>query len=749
MVVRGLVLGCWVAWWSVACGGDPQPRVDADTAPADAEVDAIDAEDGDADAVALDTLDVDSAEPDSAAPDTAERDSAPTDTTPPADTTEPPPLADADGLAAWVSGLALAPGESTPRAVWLEVETGLDRFPLHADPATPPLWRVPPAADGAPVLAAVTPWTLAPGAPVSLADDAPWLIASAPSVRALDLTLRAFARDPATGADTLLAEAPVHLVPGEGATVRQVMPEAAPVRVWIRAASGVAPLPPATALGLLLDSSRPGLADPVAAFVADLAGRPLRLKAYHGTRRLLLRPGCDSAAACAPGGPSFPCVSTCACTCETPEACDCDFSTLEAEMRSRALGAATRVFGADASPATLATARVHYVFKRSLGGTTSCDDNGEVDVTPATYAALFTAALDAAHRVNIALGYRLIDAVSPQNESNHPLQDGRHRNAAGHLTLGGEGVGVPFVDLIEQQSCSTSGCCTQERYLVADPDVPALLAASLVAGRAWHTAALAGPHAALAPEVGMSLYLDSDQTDPLATDAEGAHPAIVTPIPQFLDELAAALAATPGASAALADWASDLVFVDTYPGSWAAPWFITDDDVVHHFDPATEHAMRYEATRAADAVTARTAAAADAFEARFGLRPRYQLGEVGWSTFDQDFAAQARFARRLFMRVAELAAADPRFEGLIWFKDTDRVVGAYPRWVDAPDPLTGRVLPCNTWFLSRVACAAEILTAMEGSWGLFAFDGAGYAPKPAWPAWHEAFLAWVPAAAAP
>jgi len=642
------------------------------------------------------------------------------------------PLADADGLAVWLARID-APAPIV--GVWLEVEVGGDRFPVGADPTSPPLWRVPPASEGPPVLDTVATWSIAPGEP-ALLDGPPWLLARQPKTRALELTVRAYRRDDA--GDALLAEGTLTIRAGEGAELRQVMPAESPVRVWLRAEAGVAPLPDGLMMGALLNGNRPGLRGHVDAFVAEAAGRPLTLKQYAGARRWLLRPGCDSDAQCAPGGESYPCVSTCACHCDA-DACDCDFSALEATLRAHALGAARQVYGGDAPNEALSAARVHYVFKRSLGGTSSCDDNGEVDVDPTTYAAFFRAALEAAHRVNVSLGFPLIAAMSPQNESNHPLQDGRHRNAVGMLALGGDGVGLPYVDLIEQQSCDEDGCCVKDRYLVEDPDSVALLAAALVAAREWELEVAAGPDAALAPVIGMSVYLDSEQVDPLATDAEGEHPSVVTPAPRFFAQLAEALAATPGGGQDPSAWASSWIFVDTYPGSWGPPWFVTDDEVVHHFDPVAGVAMRYEAVRAADRVTERAAEATDAFEARFGTRPRYVLGETGWATFDRDEAAHARFVRRFFARVGELAARDPSFSGFIWFKDSDRLPPSYPTWTEGADPITGDVRPCDTWFLSRVGCAADILLQMEGQWGLFRWEGDILVPKPAWTAWSEGF----------
>lgn len=651
-----------------------------------------------------------------------------------------PVLADADGLAVWLARLEAPDGPV--EGLWLEVETGGDRFPVGADPAVPPLWRVPPAAEGTPELDHIATFTLASA--VSL-DGSAWLLARAPGVREVVLTLRAWRREADT--DTLLAEVTTTIRAGEGHEVRQVMPADSPVAVWLRARAGVAPLAPSVGVGMLLDGNRPGLREPVDALVAAFGERSLWLKHYQGARPFLLRPGCDSDAQCAPGGESYPCVSTCACHCGA-DACDCDFSGLEASMRSRALSAARQVYGGDAPEATLARARVHYVFKRSLGGTSSCDANGEVDVDPATYAAFFRASLEAAHRINVSLGFPLIAVVSPQNESNHPLQDGRHRNAAGMLALGGDGIGVPYVDLLEQQSCDGAGhCCVKDRYLVDDPDSTALLAASLVAAGAWEREVQGGADAALAPGVAMSVYLDSEQVDPIAVGDDGGHPSVVTPAPQFFDELAAALAATPGGAVDPTAWASSWVFVDTYPGSWGPPWYVTEDEVVHHYDPEARVAMRYEAVRAADRVTERARAAIDAFEARFGVRPGYLLGETGWATLDGDEAAQARFVRRFFARAGELADEDPRFGGFVWFKDSDRLTPSYPRWTEAPDPLTGDVRPCDTWFLSRVACAAEVLLQMEGQWGLFRWDGDVLVPKPAWAAWVEAALSAIGAPA--
>lgn len=648
------------------------------------------------------------------------------------------PLGGEPGLAVWARAL-VNEGAEPVDGLWLELEVDGVRFPLGAAPENPPLWQIPRPGDGAPSLAEIATWSLAGRASALLAGDA-WLITRAPGATWVEVRARIWRRAAGAAAGVLVADGVATIDVGRGSSLIRVTPDGAPVTLWLEAAAGVGGFGPSVAAGLLLGGRPAGVADAIDAFVDRLDGRDLHIKHYHGARPHLLRPGCDSDAQCAEGGESHPCATTCACVCDA-DLCDCDFSGLEATMRARALGAARAVVGADAS---LEAVRIHYVFKRSLGGTTRCDESGELDVSAATYGAFFREAVAAAHRINASLGYRLIDALSPQNESNHPLQDGSHRDGAGGLALGGEGIGVTYAEAIERQSCLNGRCCPADRYIVADPDVPALLAAALVSGGSYLADAAAGPDGALAPEIGASLYLDVERTDPIGVDAAGAHPPIVTPVPRFLDALAAALEATPAGGSAATDFASDLIFVDTYPGSWAPPWFTTEDELVQHFDPASGLAMRYEAVAAADRVMGRARAAADAFEVRFGARPRYLLGEVGWSTFDRDEAAQARFVWRLFARAAELAEADPAFGGFLYFKDTDRAEPTYPRWEDGRDPFSGERVACDLWLLSRLVCGTMLLAEMEGQWGLFRRDGEGYLEKPAWRAWTDAFFAYVP-----
>ena len=459
-------------------------------------------------------------------------------------------------------------------------------------------------------------------------------------------------------------------------------------------------------VGLTLDGV---LADELASVTG-----PVVLKHYSGTRRWFGKPGCDDDLACAADGASFPCVTSCACRCDDV-VCDCAFDGLEAAMQVDALAAAERI--SRGAPATRKAeldqaperVRLHWVFKRSLGGSGNCAVVGELDVSPATWAAFFGRAVHAAAVINARVGYRLIDVLSPMNEANHPLQDGAHHNAAGQPMLGGF---ISFVDLIRQASCGAQGCCAPDRYIVPAPDVPALLAAAMAAAHD----ALSTIDPAIAPRVALSLYLDTEQRDPLQL-VDGVAPSIVTPVGPFMRTFGAALAGRAFPDA--------LVVVDTYPGSWGAPWFETDDGIVHHVDPTTRHVRRVDPVAAADAAIARTLAARDDIAAVTGTAPDMLLGEVGWSTFDGDEAAQVAFVERLF----DGMAATPEIEGFIWFKSNDRATFEFPTWDTAPNPLGGDDVACDAPLLGPILCAADVLAKMEGQWGLRRVDGTA---KPAW-----------------
>jgi len=558
--------------------------------------------------------------------------------------------------------------------------------------------------DAAPGAVHRSPFELGPGERVDLMP--PVLLARVPGATALDLGLTLVTD---AGRDTGLGPELVTVRPGGPS---RLVVTRGDVTLVIEARAGIEPLDPAARLGLTLDGSL------APSELATRVGGALVLKHYAGLRRWLLRPGCDSDLACAVGGASYPCVSTCACRCE--DTCDCDFAGLEVDMQTQALAAAHRIVGADAPLAELGRVRLHWVFKRSLGGTSNCDGAGELDVTPRTYGAFFAAATRAASAINLRAGFRLIDVLSPMNEANHPLQDGAHHNAAGQPTVAGL---LTFVDLIAQASCAGDRCCAPDRYIVPSPDVVAILAEAL--GKSEEVLA-ALPDRALAPEVALSLYLDVEQVDPFQRDGAGALPSIVSPLPVFFAELAQALA-----SRAFPD---GLLVVDTYPGSWGAPWFETPDRIVHHMDPTTERLVRVEPVAAADAAVTRALKAADDFRERFAASPSVLLGEVGWSTFDGDEAAQAAFARRLFDAVAGRRADDQRLEGLIWFKSQDGAAFSYPSWTEAPNPLGGEPIACATHGLGPIVCAADVLATMEGQWGLLRLDGS---KKPAW----EAFVA--------
>lgn len=616
---------------------------------------------------------------------------------------DPLPLEDAPGIGVALVSIELDPSAPGPLSFVVDVQADDLGFTIGEGPS---FHRIPAPGDVTPrSRAGEAPWSLTPGERRVL--DRPRLVAWAPGVAALDVAMSA-----RSGELTLFSETR-RIAPGTPSLLRI---HGADITLELVARTGLPALPPDTRIGLTLDGT---LAQ------ADLAARvagPLAVKHYAGARRWLLRPGCDSDAQCAEGGASFPCVSRCACACDEVT-CDCDFSELEAVMQSEALATARALVGDD--PAQLPRSRVHWVFKRSLGGTASCDRSGELDVSPATWRRFFSHATAAAIAINTRLGFRLIDILSPMNEANHPLQDGAHRNGAGQATLGGI---LPFAEVIHRTTCSAARCCAPDRYIVDDPDVPALSAAAM----AGAMEVLAGADPTLAPEVALSLYLDVEQVDPLQLDAAGARPSIVTPVRTFMTELLAALGGAPFPDA--------LLVADTYPGSWGAPWFETEDGIVHHMDPASRRIVRVDPVAAADAAIARALAAADDFAAVVGRRPRVLLGEVGWSTFDGDEDAQAAFARRLFDVAAAARADDPAFAGFLWFKTRDRTSFAYPTWDSAPNPIDGSEVTCDTRLLGPIACTADVLTLMEGQWGLTRADGTRKA------AWERLLGRWARAA---
>jgi len=598
--------------------------------------------------------------------------------------------APAHGLALWLTGIE----SDVARVLVIELEADAVRFEIGAAPT----YRVMPAADSEAVVLRRTPFALAAGVPQAIP---PRLVAWVPDVPTLDVHVRVLEGDAAL-VDTILhvdASSPLTLV-DHGVTLtftRRVDP---------------APWPAERLVGMHLEGTL------AASALADRVGGTLALKVYAGTRRWLVRPDCDSDAQCASDGASRPCVTTCACRCDA-DACDCDFSGLESSMEAAALANARRITGTTAGTpedaAALARVRLHWVFKRSLGGSSRCAENGELDVTPTTFARFFAAALHAAIAIDRRLGYPLIDIVSPMNEANHPLQDGAHVNAAGQSTLGGF---LSFVDAIHQASCSGSDCCAADRYIVSMPDVPALLTAALQAGQRALDAA--GP--GVAPRIGLSLYLDTEQVDPLQGDPA---PSIVTPVSPFMRSLGSI--------------DGDLVLVvDTYPGSWGAPWYESDDRVVHHMDPELARVVRVDPVIAADDAVARALAAAADVTAATGREPAdVILGEVGWSTFDGDEAAQESFVRRLF----DAVAAEPRVGGLIWFKSRDRAAYEYPTWTSAANPLTGDPIACSLAPLGPIVCAADVLATMEGQWGLTRVDDS---PKPAWRAFIDRWARYRP-----
>lgn len=596
-------------------------------------------------------------------------------------------------------GVALVALDTPVATAWV-VEVAADGLAFELGDG-PSLFRIAAPGDAEPsTRVASAPFVLAAGEHRALSRLVAWV----PGATAVDVSARVRVDD------AIVADGTLTFAAGTPARATLTTPDGG--RVTFAATTGARGLAES-------DGVRVGLTVDGALAYDDLAARvpgPLAVKHYHGARRWLLRPGCDSDAACAEGGASWPCVSSCACHCDAA-ACDCDFSGLEATMESEALAAAHRIVGADADADALARARVHWVFKRSLGGTSSCDAHGELDVDPATWAAFFGAATRAAIAINQRQGFRLIDVLSPMNEANHPLQDGRHVNAAGQPTLGGF---VSFVELVRQASCSGGHCCAPDRYIVEAPDVPALAAAAMAA--AADVLAAHGPDA-LAPEVALSLYLDTEQTDPLQAGPDGAPPSIVTPVAPFMRDYRAALAGRAAPDA--------LVVVDTYPGSWGAPWFASADGIVHHMDPATRRIVRPDPVVAADAAITRALAAADDVAAVTGTRPRVWLGEVGWSTFDGDELAQARFAARLVDAAAAARATDDTFDGFVWFKTKDRAPAGYPTWTQADNPLGGDPIACDTAVVGPIVCAADVLARMEGHWGLVRVDGGR---KPSWEA---------------
>lgn len=450
--------------------------------------------------------------------------------------------------------------------------------------------------------------------------------------------------------------------------------------------------------------------DEVSALVE--AGKPILLKVYHGSRPFLVKPGCASEATCAEGGASYPCVSACACVCHE-ETCDCPLTDLEAQMRARALSTARRWVG----DGELSLVRLHYVFKRSLGGTSSCDQNGEVDVDAETYGRFFAQAVRAATRINAELGFPLIASLSPMNEANHPLQDGPQENGAGQGTAAGF---LAFRDAIAQATG-----CRADRYIADRPDVLAMLAEAMVRGEA------ARADAPLAPEVALSLYLDVEQSDPFQVAADGAPAPIVTPLPRFFAALREVLAGR--------SFGDRELWVDTYPGSWAPPWF--ERSGARHVEPGPDPLTdppwiwRAEPGFAADRAVERALIAADDFEAAFGRPIHVLLGEVGWSTFDLDDEAQARFLERLAVVSEATTFGDPRYRGWLWFKDTDREVRRWPSWSSAELPGGGVVLRCDEGELAAWLCMVDVFARMEAAWGLF--DHAR-AAKPGWARFIEA-----------
>lgn len=627
------------------------------------------------------------------------------------DVVAPEVLGPGHGLVVELVSLELPADANGPVSVTFEVEADGLTSAIGAGPA---FYRVPAPDDATKdkQLVSQAPFTLAPDQRLTF--DPPRLVAFAPGAESLALRVEARDAAGATTRDTIVFTpelSPTRVLEGPVRSTWQAhrpnpsgtSSDRRGLRIGLTASN---PIPPADLIDRLPDDAT------------------IALKVYAGARRWLLRPGCESDEACAAGGANHPCVSTCACHCRA-DACDCDFSGLAADMEATAHAAAQK-----ADPEGL-RARLHWVFKRSLGGTGNCDAYGELDVDAETYGRFFAAATAAALDINTRAGFRLIDVLSPMNEANHPLQDGAHVNAAGQPSIGGF---LSFVDAIRQASCSAGRCCAVDRYIVAAPDVTALTAASMAAAQAVLDDARARDAAttsAFAPDIALSLYLDTDQVDPLQTDGDGHAPAIVTPVAAFSQALVTALDGAP--------WPRDLVVVDTYPGSWGAPWFETADRIVHHMDPTTQRITRVDPVAAADAAIERAIAARDAFATASGAPARVLLGEVGWSTFDGDEAAQATFARRLFDATLARRERDPSFDGFLWFKREDRSAFVYPTWTEAPNPLGGDPVACDTDTLGPIICAADVLAKMEGQWGLARPDGG---LKPAWDALVDRWARW-------
>lgn len=376
-------------------------------------------------------------------------------------------------------------------------------------------------------------------------------------------------------------------------------------------------------------------------------------------------------------------------------------------MRSRALSTARRWVG----DGDLSRVRLHYVFKRSLGGTSSCAANGEVDVDAETYGRFIAQAVRMATRINAELGFPLIASLSPMNEANHPLQDGPRENGAGQGTVAG------FLDFRDAIAQATG--CDASRYIAARPDVLALLAEAMVRGEAARNE--------LSPEVALSLYLDVEQSDPFQSADDGGLAPIVTPLSRFLPRLREALAGRAFGDREL--------WVDTYPGSWAPPW--SELSGARHVEPGADPPaiVRADPVFAADLAVARAIVAADDFETAFGHAIAVALGEVGWSTFDLDDLAQAAFVERLALVSEATVHRDPRYLGWLWFKDTDREVRRWPRWDVAELPGGGIALGCDDSTLGTWACMIDVFARMEAAWGLFDH---GRAEKPAWGRYVEA-----------
>lgn len=589
------------------------------------------------------------------------------------------------GVAVWLTSIRVA--EGSPRRVVIQ----LDADGLQFEVGAAPTYRVVPREGEAEQLRR-TPLSLVPGERRELG---PVLVAWVPKVPETAVAVRVIEDD------VVLLDERVTF----GATSPMTVASDG-IELGFTTAIDLPPPPEHRTIGLHIDGAYP---------FDEALSQPIGVKVYAGARRWLLKPGCDSDAQCAEGGESFPCVSTCACECNDT-GCDCDFSGLEAYMEQTALAAMRRVTGELGSDREAAQrVRIHWVFKRSLGGSTQCDVNGELDVSPETYGRFFEAAVVAAANIDTRLDAPLIHIVSPMNEANHPLQDGAHVNAAGQPTIGGF---LSFVDAIVQTSCAGGHCCAPDRYIVAAPDVPALLREALLRGAARAELLDSGR----VPHIGLSVYLDADQVDPLQLDEDGDAPPIVTPAGQFFE----ALAARDGSVLPSA------LVVDTYPGSWGAPWFETPDRIVHHMDPSSARIVRVDPVWAADQALERAFAAGDAYAAAFATRAPYlMLGEVGWSTFDGDEEAQARFARRLLDQSA--ARSEDHFGGFIWFRSHDRADFSYPTWTSAPSPLGGEEVACADG-IGPIICAADVLQQMEGQWGLRRRDDS---PKPAWRAFFD------------